>query len=613
MFAGETERDRILLVDDEPGILVTTQAILEADGYEVETANSGKNALKMLEGTNYDLLVLDLRMDDMDGLELLEQTRQFFPQPLAIVLTGYASLESAIKALHLGAYDYLIKPCNVFDLKYSVKRALEHRRLSDAEALLHVSQSINSSLDRNEILSAVAQAAKHVLGLERGVVALFDPAVACSLQVQQAVAGSTLPERLFNHGLLEDSREVKLKTISTAAEQGGSIEEMINNLFHGHPGVIEQLFLGYSFTSNNTSEDVRLISAWVESTGVKSFLAAPIRSKERLFGMLYVDSLIKSQNFNYAAMRLIQGLADQAAVALENARLFDELVSKNQEFIKLNEELKKLDHLKSNFLNIATHELRTPISIVLGYNIMLKEELDGKLTSDQEEVIDESITHCRRLVQLVNSMLDISRIESGKLEMNIDSNDIRWCIDSAARLLRERLRSKQIELKIDIDPSMPLIPFDVDRLQQVFINLIDNAIKFTAARGRITIRASLKKNELPEGAVTSNSGPDESVISSDQILEVSVEDTGVGICEQEQKMIFDEFAQSSNQPEDTERLPSSGLGLAIAKKIVTAHNGRIWVESRINHGSKFIFHLPADEARPSHNYQSRHAAQGILS
>src|SRR5207253_2459986 len=127
--------------------------------------------------------------EDMDGLELLEQTQHFFPQPLAIVLTGYASLESAIKALHLGAYDYLIKPCNVFDLKYSVKRALEHRRLSEAEALLQVSRTINSSLDKDEILTAVAQAAVRVLGLERGIVALFEPTMASGIQLQQAVAG----------------------------------------------------------------------------------------------------------------------------------------------------------------------------------------------------------------------------------------------------------------------------------------------------------------------------------------------------------------------------------------------------------------------------------------
>jgi signal transduction histidine kinase/CheY-like chemotaxis protein len=611
MFGGDAERDRILLVDDEPGILITTQAILEADGYEVETASSGKEALKKMEGTNYDLLVLDLRMDDIDGLELLEQTRQFFPQPLAIVLTGYASLESAIKALHLGAYDYLIKPCNVFDLKYSVKRALEHRRLSDAEALLQVSRSINSSLDSEEILSTVAEAAKRVLGLERGVVALFDPPVSSGLQLQQTISGTLLPgstETLFKHS----KGSIKVKTISTLPDGGQSVEEMVKRLYSDHPGVMGQLFVGYPFTSSNTAEDVRLSSDWVETTRVRSCLAAPIRSKERLFGMLYVDSLTKSQNFNYAAMRLIQGLADQAAIALENAHLFDELVAKNNETIKLNEELKKLDQLKSNFLNIATHELRTPISIVLGYNMMLKEELDGLLTSDQEDVLDESITHCRRLIQLVNSMLDISRIESGKLEMNIAVNDMRWCIETAARLLRERLRAKQIELNVEVDPELPQIPFDVDRLQQVFINLIDNAIKFTNAGGRITVRAVLKKNEAPPSLTPSGQETDsDSTILGEQIVEVSVEDTGVGICEQEQSIIFDEFVQSSNQPEDTERLPSSGLGLAIAKKIVTAHKGKIWVESRLNHGSKFIFHLPADDVETSHNFRSHHAAQGI--
>src|SRR5207249_2642184 len=126
-------------------------------------------------------------------------------------------------------------------------------------------------------------------------------------------------------------------------EEGKLMEELIDKLYTENPGVREQLLVGYPFVSNNTAEDLRLNPTWIVSTGVRSFLAAPIRSKDRLFGMLYVDSLNKRQNFSYAAMRLIQGIADQTAIALENARLYDELVAKNQEFSRLNEQLKKLD------------------------------------------------------------------------------------------------------------------------------------------------------------------------------------------------------------------------------------------------------------------------------
>ncbi|MEW6731683.1 MAG: response regulator [Acidobacteriota bacterium] len=575
MQREETQRDRILLVDDEPNILITTQAILQTDGYEVETANSAIAALSMLQASDYDLVIADLSMPTMDGLELLERAQTIFPLPLFIVLTGYASLESAIKALQLGAYDYLIKPCNVFDLKYSVKRALDRRRLSEAEELLQVSRSINSSLECDRILNVVARAATRMLGLDRGLVLLFEH---------------------------NQTGERQFRVISEEVCQ----EEQVVGFYCEHTEIREQLLSGHPFISNNTTEDLRISSKWKLLSGVQSLLVVPIHSSKQLFGMLYVESYTKHHNFNYAALRIIQGLANQAAIALENARLYTELKNKNHELAELNDQLKKLDQLKSNFLNIATHELRTPISIVLGYNMMLRNDMGDGLSAEQAELLDESIVNCRRLIQLINSMLDISRIESGKLNINIAANDIRRCIDSAVKLLREPLRAKQINLKVQMPSQLPLLPFDAERLQQVFINLIDNAIKFSHPGGAITIRAALKKSSSRTVTTLAQGSPAGLATFDEQVLEVSVEDTGVGVPAEEQALIFEEFVQSSNKPLQSDCLPGSGLGLAIAKKIIAAHEGKIWVESQLNKGCKFIFHLPINSKQ---NHQNKTIAK----
>lgn len=585
-MTGRPQHDRILLVDDEPNILITTQAILLAEGYEVDTAGSGEEALQILKATNYDLLIADLNMEGMNGLELLEHTNSLFPKPLTIMLTGYASLESAIKALHLGAYDYLIKPCSIIDLKYSVKRALERRRLSETEALLQVSRTITSSFDKEEILNTVACNAANMLGLDRGIITLFET---CG-------GARTVP-------------------ISTVPCEGDMLSgEMLNRLLQENLEIREQLLSGTPFACEDASVDERVSSDWQALTGSLSFLVAPISSNDRLFGILYVDSKTKRQGFSSAAIRLIQGLADQAAIALENSRLYSEVVSKNRELDELNKKLQRLDKIKNNFLNIASHDLRTPISVVLGYITMLQDELHHQINNDQREMFAESVNNCQRLINLINSMLDISRIEAGKLEINILENDIRPCIEAAVRLLRERMKTKEIALELKLPESLPLVPFDEERLQQVLINLMDNAVKFTRRGGKITIRCAVKK--ISRVVAAANAGAGSAPITTaefggarDQVLEVAVEDTGVGIAEHEKSVIFDEFEQSMSSEQQGERLPSSGLGLAIAKKIIDAHEGKIWVESRLNEGSKFIFHLPIPAPQP-HQKRARRAATG---
>jgi signal transduction histidine kinase len=232
---------------------------------------------------------------------------------------------------------------------------------------------------------------------------------------------------------------------------------------------------------------------------------------------------------------------------------------------KTHERLKQMDRVRAEFLNTATHELRIPVTIVNGYCTLLRDMGTENFTVQQNEFLEEAIKSSERLVDLINSMLDLSRLEAGKMIMDIEPRDISAVLDEVSRGFRHMAAASGLEIEVDSRSSC-LAVFDDEKVHQVLANLVGNAIKFTPSGGRIHIA-------LREG--------DESIV-------VSVEDTGKGIPENRISELFEEFAQLGR--EDSRK--GTGLGLAICKKIIESHQGRIWAESVPGEGSRFSFSLP---------------------
>jgi two-component system, OmpR family, phosphate regulon sensor histidine kinase PhoR len=513
---------KILLVDDEPSVLVTVAEILRLEGYEVQPVADGSAAIAAIREAHYDLVLTDLRMKGIDGLGVLAEVRKQSPNTVTVMMTGYGSVDSALEALHLGAYDYLLKPVEVSGLKLAVQRSLERKRFSEIDTLYHVSRAISHAHNPADIEAEITSATQQVLGVK-------------------------------NAYLVTATRDGQLQHESTPLA----------------PVLDDPQVLGLL----NSGEIVTCRSVKLESTLSlpQSFVLVPGIVNDRLACALCVDNASEAFEFHASAQRFLQGLSSQAALALENATLIAELRRNNDNLANANRKLKELDVLKSQFLSVATHELRTPLSVILGYNSMLAESLQDRLSEDEQETLRESVQACKRLIRLVNSMLDVAQIESGKMRMNYSNADLRQVVHSISALFQHQAKAAGLMLHTVVPARLPRMQVDSERIEQVIINLLANALKFTSAPGDITVslRHFAEKNEV----------------------QISVTDTGMGIPPEEQTLIFDEFAQARRSSSNRQK-QGSGLGLAIAKRIVEAHEGNISVNSVPGQGSTFTITLP---------------------
>ena len=259
-------------------------------------------------------------------------------------------------------------------------------------------------------------------------------------------------------------------------------------------------------------------------------------------------------------------------LSLREARA--DLLSRNEELLATNERLDQINKTKTHFLAVATHEIRTPLSIIMGYNRFLLQEKPGELNSEQKRILDESVQSCERLLNIVNEMLDFSRIESGNLKLQNQQSDVLGLLRRVYRQMKLISDREQIDLALNLPEAPVLLIHDPDRIEQVLVNLISNAIKFTPAGGVITLSARRKAQN--------GSG----------FLEVSISDTGIGISGSMKETIFKEYQPFLSKEPGPSHKKGVGLGLAISKKIVEAHGGRIWAEGETGQGATFRFTLP---------------------
>jgi GAF domain-containing protein len=295
--------------------------------------------------------------------------------------------------------------------------------------------------------------------------------------------------------------------------------------------------------------------------GHRALLGVPLMSEDEVIGVLGVTSKTLGE-FAPEIVQLLSTFATQSALAIQNARLFHEVADKSRQ-------LEAASRHKSEFLANMSHELRTPLNAILGFSEVLAERMFGDVNEKQAEYLQDILSSGRHLLSLINDILDLSKVEAGRLELEPGRFHLPTALDNALTLVRERATRHGITLTQTVDERVGDIVADERKVKQILLNLLSNAVKFTPEGGRVGLTAT-----VADGTVT-----------------IAVSDTGIGIASEDQAAIFEEFRQVGR--EDARKQEGTGLGLTLAKKFVELHGGRIGVQSQVGQGSTFTFTLPA--------------------
>ena len=270
---------------------------------------------------------------------------------------------------------------------------------------------------------------------------------------------------------------------------------------------------------------------------------------------------------------------------------FRELEDKNDKLQTAFDRLKELDRLKSNFLATVSHELRTPLTSIIGYSEMLVEGLAGDLTGEQREFVQTIRDKGEQLLQLIKGLLDLSKLESGTMSLRKTQTDILATLRDVAQTMTPTARKKEVELVVEVENGLPLIWADTERLRQVFLNLTENAIKFTPPQGRVTLSARMT---AIEAARPEDAGGVVILSARRTAIEFRVSDTGIGIPEDERGRVFDAFYQVDSS--STREAGGTGLGLSIVRRLIDGHDGSVRITDNTPKGTVFVVTIPVKRA-----------------
>ena len=406
------------------------------------------------------------------------------------------------------------------------------RSVEELRALSEISEAVSSSLDLDEMLTTIVMHAVRLTATEGGSIFEFDPATQ-EFHVRTCY-GTSDP-------LVENLRATRIHVDETLVGRAAGA---------GQPVQAANLALEVP--------DPHLEA--LQRHGWRSLLAVPLMRENEIIGALTVRRTVPGE-FSQETIELLETLADQSAVAIHNARLFRELEVKT-------EELEVASRHKSEFLASMSHELRTPLNAVIGFSDVLLERMFGDLNERQDEYLRDIRNSGQHLLELINEILDLSKVEAGRMELELGPVSLPNAIDHGLAMVRERAVSHRIALELDIAADVGIVWADELKVRQVLLNLLTNAVKFTGDGGTV--------------AITARSVGDE--------VHVTVRDTGIGVAEPDQERIFEAFQRGGRTPQSSTE--GTGLGLTLCKQIVELHGGRIWMTSRPGAGSTFAVALP---------------------
>jgi signal transduction histidine kinase/CheY-like chemotaxis protein len=406
------------------------------------------------------------------------------------------------------------------------------RSAQELRALGEISQAVSSSLDLDEVLHTIVARAAMVSGTEGGSIFEYDEAT-----------------RLFH-----------LRTCF--GTERPLVERLEATRIH-----IDETFLGRASASGEPHQIPDLASeppdphldALVRA-GWRSLLVVPLLWEQGIIGALAVRRRTTG-SFSTRTAELLETLASQSAVAIHNARVFSELQERSRQ-------LEVASEHKSKFLASMSHELRTPLNAVIGFSDVLLERMFGDLNERQEEYVRDIRDSGRHLLELINEILDLSKVEAGRMELDLAPVPMMQVLEHGVAMVRERAARQGVSLTLACDGDLGLVSADELKLKQVVLNLLTNAVKFTGEGGAVHVTARIAGDEA----------------------QIEVRDTGIGIADDEQEQIFEAFQRGGRAVRSTTE--GTGLGLTLSKRIVQLHGGRVWLESRLGQGSTFGFAIP---------------------
>ena len=337
-----------------------------------------------------------------------------------------------------------------------------------------------------------------------------------------------------------------------------------------------------------TPEDLKFVNA---PPGIKFALGENV--KQSNWGEKYVTRIRWMADSDWLVVQFAMQVSRTAAGESGTHPTVQELLQEREityrNLLAAYLKLQEVNRQKTVFLASAAHELKTPLAVIKGYYDLLLTGSLGRLTDKQRDILEESKDSCERLVRLVSMFLNYSALESGKLVLQLRDNDLRDCLEELTKRWFEAFQRKGVRLEATFDPSIPTFRFDYQKVQQAAANLLDNSLKHTPAGGSVTMRAGPHFWERRVAAAAPSSERRRFRLPRPNSVEVSVVDSGPGIPAEHHQEIFEDFVRVDRNTS------GMGLGLAIAKRLIQAHRGKIWVESEPQSGSKFTFLLPMDQ------------------
>ena len=514
----------------------------------IQIVLSREGMRKQLLWQIYGIVALTLLIIVAISLTSVAITRRYISRPLlklqnSATLIASGDLEAPIDT---GSQDEIGSLAQDLDaMRGSIKEARENleqkvqkrtrelrRSVEELRALGEVSQAVSSTLDLETVLATIVARAVELSRTDAGTIYEFDEAE--QVFIPQA-----------NYGLSAELIDALRKSRQRVGDRSGI----------GRAAAART-----AIQIRDLVKDPEYPMAFMHKAGFRALLCVPLLREDRIIGGLVVRRKTAGE-FPRDTLDLLQTLATQSVLAIHNARLFQEIHDKGRQ-------LEVASQHKSQFLANMSHELRTPLNAIIGFSEVLMEKMFGELNERQEEYLNDIFTSGKHLLNLINDILDLSKIEAGKMELEPAALNLRKLLEGTLVVVKERALTHGINLSLDMSDDIDTLIADDRKVKQIVFNLLSNAVKFTPDKGKVGIKA-----RQDDGAV-----------------EIAVWDTGMGIAQEDQQRVFEEFQQVgetlTNKPEGT------GLGLALTKRLVELHGGSIRLESTPGEGSIFTFTLP---------------------
>ncbi len=532
---------RILVIDDQNVPRIAVTSMLEDAGHEVAAAENGEEGLRLAAELMPDVIVLDVYMPGMDGFAVVERLKsdpRTEPTPVIFLTAEPPTDDLIVRGLELGAYDFLSKGCSRAELLARVGVMARIKRGNDElSAVARISDTLIHTLDPDKLSGRFVEQLREVF---RASAVLL-----CYNRVDDnpphvATAGL---EAVEPH-LIEAISRSLTQALDESGESGGEIPA---TYFKGPAGLLARRL-----------RFVSVLTARLGNGGRSPTLLAIFTDRPDGFG-------------RQSDTQLLDLLTRQAAIALDNALLHERTRS---QALAMEEQAEKLETAmaeRSRFFASMSHELRTPINAVIGYNQLLEMGAYGEMTPQQSTAITRVGRSAQHLLELINDVLDISKIEAGKMEVFLEPTDLGLLIRETIATIQIQAEEKGLELTVDC-PKGTVIETDAARVRQILLNLLSNAVKFTDSGGIVVRLQPGETNHV-----------------------VEVRDTGIGIPSEDFERVFEEFEQS-NRGSDA---AGTGLGLPISRRLAHLLGGDLSLESEIGVGSTFRLRLPARPTQPT--------------